>query len=212
MKAMRVHIVGWTASFRNPLFISGFQPTLSLPPLSTLYGLLSAAKGDYVTPLDTSIAFVFHSQGKAVDIETVYEFGGGLIAKSNICRREFLFNPELYLYLPDLSFASYFERPHYPLLLGRSTELATVSDIRTVNLEITDKVEYGYTLLPFPMEQIYGPIQALPTHFSAERPRKPLGTRVFYLLNELIPYQGKDELVDPEFSWGVYFHRTPDTE
>ena len=28
MKALRVHINGWLASFRNPLFISGFQPTL----------------------------------------------------------------------------------------------------------------------------------------------------------------------------------------
>ena len=44
MKVLRVHITGWVSSFRNPLFISGFQPTLPLPPLSALYGLLTAAK------------------------------------------------------------------------------------------------------------------------------------------------------------------------
>lgn len=207
MKVLRVHITGWTASFRNPLFISGFQPTLSVPPLSTLYGLLSAAKGDFVTPVDTNLGYVFRSSSKAVDLETVYEFSGGLKAKSNICKREFLIDPELYLYLPDISFASYFERPYYPLLLGRSTELVTVSDMKVMKLEVSNYVKYGHTLLPFPMEQVYGPIQALPTHFSSDSPRKPLGIRVFYILTETIPYQGKNLLFDPEMEWGVYFHQ-----
>ena len=74
MKVIRVHITGWVSSFRNPLFISGFQPTLPLPPLSALYGLLTAAKGDWVTPHDVQIGFVFQSNGKGIDLETVYEF------------------------------------------------------------------------------------------------------------------------------------------
>ena len=109
MKVLRVHINGWVASFRNPLFISGFQPTLPLPPLSTLYGLLSAARGDWVTPDDASIGFIFQSQGKAEDLETVYEFFYKTatkmkpnVAKSNVCKREFLVSPELYLYTPAM--------------------------------------------------------------------------------------------------------------
>jgi len=207
MKVLRVHITGWTASFRHPLFISGAQPTLPVPPLSTLYGLLSATHGDYVTPEDTPLGFVFQCSGKAVDIETVYEFDKQFKAKSNICKREFLIDPDLYLYIPELSFTSAFERPYYPLLLGRSTELATVSDMKIIDLEITEKVEYGHTLLPFPMEQIYGPILALPTHFSAERPRQPLGVQVFYLLSEVILYSGSELLRDPELGWGVYIHQ-----
>ena len=62
MKFLRILIEGWTASFRYPTFISGFQPTLPVPPLSTIYGLLSAAKGDLVTPIDTSVGFVFESE------------------------------------------------------------------------------------------------------------------------------------------------------
>ena len=55
MKYLRILIEGWTASFRYPAFISGFQPTLPVPPLSTIYGLLSAAKGELVTPDETNV-------------------------------------------------------------------------------------------------------------------------------------------------------------
>ena len=84
MKILRVHITGWVSSFRNPLFISGFQPTLPLPPLSALYGLLTAAKGDWVTPHDAAIGFVFQSNGKGTDLETVYEFLNTLSANPRL--------------------------------------------------------------------------------------------------------------------------------
>ena len=48
MKAFRIHITSWTASFRYPNLISGYQPSLVVPPLSTVFGLFSAAVGDYV--------------------------------------------------------------------------------------------------------------------------------------------------------------------
>ena len=73
MKFLRVIINGWTASFRFPSFISGFQPTLSVPPLSTIYGLLSAVKGELVTPNDVHVGFIFEYDSKAVDLETIYE-------------------------------------------------------------------------------------------------------------------------------------------
>ena len=207
MKVLRVHINGWVASFRNPLFISGFQPTLAVPPLSTLYGLLSAARGDWVTPDDASAGFIFQSQGKAVDLETVYEFGKTrLKAKPNVCKREFLVSPELYLYTPALWLRPHLESPHYPLLLGRSTELATVVSIAEIELEAVSETTYCDTLLPFPNEQIYGQILPLPTHFTPERPRRPQGIRPFYILTEKIPYSGP-ALQDTEMGWGVYLHK-----
>lgn len=206
MKVLRVLINGWVASFRNPLFISGFQPTLPLPPLSTLYGLLSAARGDWVTPDDAAVGFIFQSQGKSVDLETVYEFDQTrLKAKPNVCKREFLVSPELYLYTPALWLRPYLELPHYPLLLGRSTELATVASIVEIELEKVSETKYRDTLLPFPNEQIYGQIQALPTHFTQERPRRPQGIRPFYMLAEKIPYSGP-ALQDTEMGWGVHLH------
>ena len=205
MKVLRVHITGWVASFRNPLFISGFQPTLPMPPLSALYGLLTAAKGDWVTPYDAAIGFVFHSKGKAIDLETVYEFAGKLDAKSNINRREFLVEPELYLYTPEMWLKEAFERPRYPLLLGRSSDLVTVKSIDEVELENRTETIYRDTLLPFPDQQLYGQVQALPTHFTAEIPRRPCGTRAYCLITEKIKYRG-DILHDTEMDWGVYIH------
>ena len=206
MKAIRVHITGWVSSFRNPLFISGFQPTLPLPPLSALYGLLSAAKGDWVTPHDAAIGFVFKSNGKAVDLETVYEFGGKLDAKSNINRREFLVQPELYLYTPEMWLKDALERPHYPLLLGRSSDLATVNSIEEVELQHKSETTYCNTILPFPDPQLHGQVQALPTHFTADIPRRQCGTRAFCLITEKIKYQG-NVLHDTDKNWGVYLHK-----
>ena len=205
MRVLRVHITGWVSSFRNPLFISGFQPTLPLPPLSALYGLLTAAKGDWVTPHDAAIGFVFRSQGKAIDLETVYEFGGKLDAKSNINRREFLVQPELHLYTPEMWLSEAFERPCYPLLLGRSSDLATVKSIDEIELENKSETTYQNTILPFPDAQLHGQVQALPTHFTAEIPRRQCGTRAYCLITEQIKYQG-EVLHDPDKDWGVYLH------
>ena len=205
MRVLRVHITGWVSSFRNPLFISGFQPTLPMPPLSALYGILTAAKGDWVTPHDAAIGFVFHSQGKAVDLETVYEFGGKLDAKSNINRREFLVHPELYLYTPEMWLREAFERPKYTLLMGRSSDLATVKSIDEIELKNKSKTTYQNTILPFPDLQLHGQVQALPTHFTAEIPRRPCGTRAYCLVTEEIQYRG-DVLHDPDMDWGVYLH------
>lgn len=205
MKVLRIRITGWVSSFRNPLFISGFQPTLPLPPLSAIYGMLTAAKGEWVTPHDTSIGFVFRSNGKAVDLETVYEFAGKLEAKSNINRREFLVDPELYLYTPEMWLREAFERPHYPLLLGRSSDLATVKSIAEIELENRAETTYQNTILPFPDSQLYGQVQALPTHFTVEIPRRPCGTRAYCLITERIKYTG-NVLHDPEKNWGVYLH------
>lgn len=206
MRVLRVHITGWASSFRNPLFISGFQPTLPLPPLSALYGILTAAKGDWVTPHDAAIGFVFHSQGKGVDLETVYEFGGKLDAKSNINRREFLIQPELYLYTPEMWLREAFERPKYTLLMGRSSDLATVKSIDEIELENKPETTYQNTILPFPDLQLHGQVQALPTHFTAEIPRRPCGTRTYCLVTEDIQYQG-DVLHDPDMEWGVHLHK-----
>lgn len=205
MKIFRIKLIGWTASFRYPAFISGFQPTLPVPPLSTIYGLLSAAKGTNVLPQDVSVGYVFKSQGKAVDLETIYELVENLRAKSNIVRREILFQPELYLYISGMNIAEYFDRPFYPLLLGRSTELAMVDDIKEIELEERNDVKFGGTICPFPTDGIYGPIQALPTHFTDEIPRKAVGTKPFYLLEDFLPYN-KKILADPENQWGVWLY------
>lgn len=216
MKLLRIHILGWTCSFRYPAFISGYQPSLPVPPLSTIYGLISSARGKTTTPTDVAVGYVFQSNGKAIDLETIYELDDTpLKAGTNIVRREILFEPELFLYLNDLDLQEAFEKPYYPLLLGRSTELASVYKIKIVDLDLKENVRIGGSIFPFSTAGVFGMIQALPTHFNNEIPRRTVGTRPYYLvdtdfsekqlskkpLKSTIPF-----LYDEEKNWGVYLH------
>lgn len=217
MKVARIYIRGWTASFRYPAFISGFQPTLPVPPLSTIYGLLSAAKGELVTPGDSKVGFVFQSHGRVVDLEAIYELHDTpLRANTNIVKRELLYEPELFLYVEDLDFVGHFRQPHYPLLLGRSTELATVVKREPVELEERSHVRIGGSIFPFTADiGITGVLQALPTHFTDETPRRAVGTRPFCLVET--DFSGKNKTkrplyfersihYDAEMDWGVFMH------
>lgn len=206
MKILRIKIRSWTASFRYPIFVAGLQPTLPLPPLSTIYGLISAAKGDIVTPEHTSVGYVFSFQAKATDLETIYEIEG-LQAKSNVANREFLFDNELYLYLDNLDLEEAFHQPHYPILLGRSTELAMIEEVKVVELEEKTDVKVGKTLIPFPTKGFYGALQALPTHFSDEVNRKALGTKPFFIVEDMITLSETPIPFDEEKNWGVYLHK-----
>ncbi|AKB85838.1 type I-B CRISPR-associated protein Cas5b [Methanococcoides methylutens] len=206
MKALRVKIEGWTASFRYPGFISGFQPTLPVPPLSTIYGLISAAKGELIGPEDVSVGYVFDCEAKAVDLETIYELGKNLSAKSNVVKREFLYNPKLYLYLDKLEFEKYFSKPTYPLVLGRSGDLVTVSEIKTVELNKADGKRLGKTILPFGVDEAYGILQALPTHFTDTIPRKAIGVKPYLLMDEFFTYS-KECNYDEEMDWLIWFHK-----
>lgn len=205
MKFLRILIEGWTASFRYPTFISGFQPTLPVPPLSTIYGLLSAVKGEFVTPENTKVGFVFESEAKSIDLETIYELKGLTGNKSNVAKREFLFNPKLYLYLNNLEFRKFFEKPSYPILLGRSSDLAFINEIKEIDVEKKSNIKLGKTILPFGTNGAFGIIQALPTHFSEDIPRKAMGTKPYILMNQFYNYS--DECYyDDELNWGFWIH------
>ncbi|ORX22454.1 type I-B CRISPR-associated protein Cas5 [Thermoanaerobacterium sp. PSU-2] len=207
MKVLRVHLVGWTASFRYPIFITGYQPTLPVPPVSTIYGLISAAKGDYVTPLNTKVGYVMRSEAKGVDLETIYMLSTDNSAKSNVYKREFLLNPDLYLYLTDLSFKEIFKKPEYPLLLGRSSDLMMVEEVKEVDLmQKHGNKRVGGTVVPFEEEGIWGPLQALPMYFSNTIPREAIGIKSYYVLENFIEYDGDSFWYDDELDWGVYLH------
>ena len=205
MKALRVLIESWTTSFRYPTFISGFQPTLPVPPLSTLYGMISACKGIIVTPSDVSIGYLFECESKAVDLETIYELEG-LKAKSNVVKREFLVNPKLYLYLDNVEYKTYFKRPYYPILLGRSSDLAVIREIKEVELKKRENVKLGKTILPMDVKGAFGTIQALPTHFTDTIPREAVGTRPFILMDNSFEYE-EECFFDEEMDYGIWFHR-----
>ncbi|PKP59985.1 MAG: type I-B CRISPR-associated protein Cas5 [Candidatus Altiarchaeales archaeon HGW-Altiarchaeales-1] len=205
MDVLRILIEGWTASFRYPSFISGYQPTLPSPPLSTIYGLISSAKGELVGPEDLCVGYVFDCESKAVDLETIYELSPNLHAKSNVIKREFLFNPKLHLYIKDLSYEQYFKKPYYSMLFGRSTDLAMVKEIKKIKLSERENINVGKTILPMELAGAHGHVVPLPTHFTDTIPRKVIGVKPYILMTEFFKYSAKCPY-DEEKGWGVWFH------
>ncbi|TAK34930.1 MAG: type I-B CRISPR-associated protein Cas5 [Saprospiraceae bacterium] len=194
MNVIRVDISSWTASFRYPNLISGIQPTLEVPPLSTVVGLMNAAAGRYLKDETIQIGYYFEYAAKGVDLETIYQIDSGSKgqptnnANSNIMRREFLFEAKLSLYLPELTHAVLFGQPFYPLLLGRSGDLATVESIEEVELsEQPNASKIRGQVIPFTGNFLPGTLQALPKYFTEGLPRKNIGTEPYSVVRFNMP-------------------------
>ncbi len=196
MSLYRIKISSWTSSFRYPNLISGFQPTLEVPPLSTVLGLINAAAGKYIDfyDKDFSIGYYFSFGAKATDLETIYQVESktsrdgslypGDTVKSNVMNREFLFDCKLYLYLSNSEIVDYFRKPIYPLLLGRSGDLATVDEI--IELELTQPTKSENIrgqIVPFINNYVAGEIQALPKYFTNSIPRNNIGTEPYSIIS-----------------------------
>lgn len=186
INALRLELTAYTASFRVPGFVA-HQLTLPVPPLSTIYGLLSAAAGRWVSPDELEwLAYRCDYEGKATDLETIITVkwqDGPKVSDRNVLRREFLVLPRLTLYLPA-DWGQAFSHPRYHLLLGRTQDVATVESMAPVTLEPADEGETSGTLLPLELmvsnrNHINAWLQNLPIAFSGTPHRKLLGMRVF---------------------------------
>lgn len=219
MRVTRVDLSSWTASFRYPNLISGFQPTLDVPPLSTVLGLLNAAVGRYLRHEDELlIGYYFEYAARCWDTETIYQIESGSkreptnTAKSNVIQREFLFEAKLSVYLPDMTLASAFWEPAFPLLLGRSGDLATVEQIREVELpEIPASKIKGQTV-PFIGNLLPGKLQALPRYFTDTIPRRNLGTEPFSVIRFDAPdiqtnFTAYRDATQGKHGVDIYFHQ-----
>jgi CRISPR-associated protein Cas5t len=196
-KVFAIDITSWTSSFRYPNIISGFQPTLEVPPLSTILGLINAAAGKYIEHENLEIGYFFKFGAKAVDLETIYQINSKDVknkdgqkikvatndATSNVIRREFLFDNFLRIYLSDESIVDYFRSPKFSLLLGRMNDLATVESISEIELtEIQNANSIRGQIVPMNGNFLPGVIQALPVYFTDEIPRNNLGTIPFSVI------------------------------
>lgn len=189
MEVYKIDIESWTASFRYPNLISGMQPTLEVPPVSTVLGLINAAAGRYLHHTNLQLGYYFQYEGEGEDLETIYQISSKdgkptNNAKSNIILRKFLFNTFLRIYTPEKQIADFFTAPYFQLLLGRMNDLASVTNIsEKVSL---DSVEYATNIrgqiIPF-RHHLPGQIQALPKYFTDEFPRKNLGTEAYSIIN-----------------------------
>jgi CRISPR-associated protein Cas5t len=200
MEALRVEIRAMTASFRYPMFVVSYQPTYKIPPISTIYGLLSAVKGKKVSIYDVSVGYDFTSEGSGVDLERILEYGGEgknrpvSYLGSNIVQREFLYNCTLNLYVSSL-------------LLGRQSDLAKIKKIDEVMLIPKKNVEINNTIIPFNGE-VAGQVVSLPSDYTDEAERKPLEVRTYCIVETSQPI--KNGYYDPEIGKGVYLHEFND--
>ncbi|MCS7255999.1 MAG: type I-B CRISPR-associated protein Cas5b [Thermomicrobium sp.] len=187
LQAVRIRLTGYTASFRAPSFVA-YQLSLPVPPLATIFGLLSAAAGRWVMPDEVEwVAYRLTYSARAMDLETIYGMerakptDAARYAERNVVRREFLVAPELLLYLP-VAWAESFRRPRYPLVLGRSQDLATVEEITTTVLEWVSSGEVTGVLLPIEVvwrNGLTAVLHNLPIAFTADPEREPVRVALF---------------------------------
>jgi len=171
---------------------------------------LSAARGEIVSFSEIPfIGYVFISEGWGVDLERIYALGK---PETDVMKREVLLNNTLYLYLPD-EWEEYFKKPKFQLLLGRSSDIATVEEIKQIELEKRENVPVGGTIVPV-SAGLPGIIHALPVEFEYSTvPRRAKLVRPFTVLvfpktkaqkkrqtyGEVLPY-------DSEIDIGVWFY------
>lgn len=195
MEVFRIDITAWTASFRYPNLISGVQPTLEVPPLSTVLGILNAASGRYLLHRHLEIGYYFEFAGKTFDLETIYMIQTDSkgrpsnSAKSNVINREFMADVKLSVYIRDEELLKYLQNPYYDILLGRSGDLAMVALPKKVELkEVVNADKVKGQIVPLRENFLPGKIQALPKYFTDEIPRNNLGTEPY----SVIPYHVRD--------------------
>jgi CRISPR-associated protein Cas5t len=179
MDIFKIDITSWTASFRYPNLMTAYQPTLEVPPLSTVLGLINAAAGEYLKHKQLSIGYYF-------DYEIKAENENGKLANkvtSDVIRREFLINPFLRIYTPDVAIAELFKQPYYQILLGRMNDLATVVKIEQDQLKKIPKAEkVRGQIVPLRGNFLAGQIQPLPKYFTDTFPRQNIGTEPYSVI------------------------------
>jgi CRISPR-associated protein Cas5t len=146
---LRVEIAGEVTSFRYPHFTQGYQPTYEMPPPSTIYGMICAAVGRYLTDEEREalrFGYIFRHNGKFVDYMEHLHFDDPI--QPFPFDRELLFRPRLMLYLTGLDLETAFRAPVYPIVLGRSQDLVGVQSVEWVTGQRVDQGYLEHTLLP----------------------------------------------------------------
>lgn len=191
LQAVCITLTAYTASFRVPAFV-GHQLTLPVPPLSTVFGLLSAAKGSWVMPDEVEwLAYRCTYESKATDLEAIFTVERSKPGESarfvtrNVIQREFLTMPCLTLYLPP-EWENVFRKPRYSLLLGRTQDVASVMSVSLVELKPVSEGTVGGVLLPFELiaiNNVSAWLQNLPVAFTDEPQRQPVRMHVFGIVD-----------------------------
>lgn len=247
MQVARVLVHATVTSFRHPFFVTGRQPTSLFPPPSTIHGHCASALGSWPDPGGFVFGIYFTFRSRAVDLEhqhltervsprartTVPTPEGRRQATTETTvqpvLREFLFDASLTLYLePGLGDA--FRAPVYPVVLGRSQDLAEVVSVDIVTLRRGDRVRLEHTLLPWRLRPcVPGGSTVLLSRYISEPPKREAAFERYIALHDPMFVGGKsddrrtvlrvegieldalwcdpDHVDDEGFGRGVWMHR-----
>lgn len=126
-------------------------------------------------------------EGKANDLEAIYTVERpkpdqpARFVTRNVIQREFLVFPLLTLYLPP-GWESAFRQPRYPLLLGRTQDVASVISIERTELQPVHSGTVSGVLLPFELvarNNVSAWLQRLSIAFTDEPKRSPTRMHLF---------------------------------
>jgi len=162
LRVLRVELEAPVCSFRYPHFLVGRQLTFDMPPPATIFGHVASALGEWPDPASFRFAYWCSVLSKGEDLENqqIVTPGSGrffvdgqtyaktLNATVQPVRREFLLGVRLVLYLDRLDLADTFLQPRFPVVLGRSQDLACYTHIEEVTLEQSDRGYFEETILP----------------------------------------------------------------
>lgn len=182
MQVLKIVAEGYATSFRYPDFMWETQPTYELPPPATIYGHICSAVGEWINPHGLKFAYHFSYTCKFEDLEHVWTWDDKLRRETiKPFRRELLFQPRLILYLNQPSLEQAFRSPRYPVVLGRSQDLFTYTDIKMIELEQAESAYFECTLLPYSVNRrtARGYAVTLPRYLEYERSRFPHFARYF---------------------------------
>ena len=167
LAVLRVAIEAPVTSFRYPHFLVGRQVTYDMPPPSTIYGHIASALGELPDPTSFQFGYDFRFKSRCSDLEHQHIITAGgqpfeINGKKNRTsvqatvqphRRDFLFDPNLTLYITRPDWASAFHSPAFCVILGRSQDLAWVKRVEQIELEERTGAYFEHTLLPFSYRQ-----------------------------------------------------------
>lgn len=163
MRVLKVVAEGVTTSFRYPHFMQGVHPSYPMPPPATIYGHICSALGEWFDPAGVRFAYTFTHAGEVRDVEhiIVLKPATGRLPETAIPKvlegnvnpfeRHLLFRPRLTLYINRPEWEPAFRSPRFAVVLGRSQDLFTYTDVRVIELEQAEQAYFQNTLAPHEM-------------------------------------------------------------
>jgi len=155
IKAIHVHIQGFTAFFNHTFLRTAIQISIPTPTYSALLGLISACANKTVSPRDTRIGFEFRHASISEELERT-NVRLKLDRKKEFLREERIpgkmlrqihFRPQLDLYLTNLDLIHVFRNPLASPCLGRSQDLCWITKVEQVSLKPVKSGYLGSTMI-----------------------------------------------------------------